>query len=197
MTASITGSPIEPPQPLRHSVRNNLIEGECSYVLEPERLSWAGKAGGGSVPYGAFTRVHLIGYAGSGGRQYQATLKRKDGKPVRIRSHHYVGLGQFEDRGQSYAPFIRELCHRIAAAAPGSRFVSGSTGLWIAWLVVCLLAALLAILAVSLAYLPSAPALPAILVLLVSAPLIWREACKGPATTFDPDSPPFDLLGRE
>ena len=195
MTATTDGSASGAEPALRHSVRNSLVDSERGYALEPDRLSWSEKKGHGSVAYAEIASVQLIGYAGSGGGQYQATIRRGNGKPIKIRSHHYVSLGNFEDRGESYAPFIRELCRRIAASAPKARFLSGSTYLWIIWLVVALLMALVAILAVSAAYLPGAPALPAFLVLLAGAPLIWREARKGPKTTFDPKDPPPELLG--
>ena len=195
MTANTDGSAPGAEPVVRHSVRNSLIDSERGYTLEPDRLSWSEKKGRGSVAYADITSLQLIGYAGSSGGQFQATIRRSNGKLVKIRSHHYVSLGNFEDRGRSYAPFIRELCRRIAASAPQARFLSGSTHLWIIWLIVALLAALVAILAVSAVYLPRAPILPALLVLLVGAPLIWREARKGPTTIFDPNDPPPELLG--
>lgn len=197
MTGQDTGPAPEVPQALHHSVRNSLIDRECTYTLESDQLSAEAKGGADRIPYADITSVQLIGYAGSGSRQFQARLKRRGGKPVKIRSHHYVSLGNFEDRTQTYAPFIRELCVRVADRSPDSVFVRGSTALWILWLIVCLLVAFVAILAVSTATLPGAPSWPAFLVLFGAVPLIWREARKGPKTRFDPRSPPQDLLGAD
>tara|TARA_R110002020_G_scaffold136630_13_gene304708 strand:- start:6824 stop:7189 length:366 start_codon:yes stop_codon:yes gene_type:complete len=97
-------------QSFLHTVRNSLVEREMVCMLEPDTFSWGDGSRKTIVDYADVNSVQLIGYAGSGGRQYQTSLKLKGGKVVKIRSHHYLGLGNFEDRTETYAPFIRELC---------------------------------------------------------------------------------------
>jgi hypothetical protein len=42
-----------------------------------------------------------------------------------IRSTHYRGFADFEDRSATYVPFVRGLAARVAAANPGCRFLAG------------------------------------------------------------------------
>ena len=190
------GPPEAPPpdrrHPLHHKVRNSLLDTERHFRLEPDALTWEEGEKSTTVRYDEIRSVQLIGYAGAGGRHLQARLGLANGDVVKIRSHHYRGIGNFEDRSASYAAFMSELCRRLAGASGNTRFIAGSTTLWILWLVVALLAVTLAVLAIAVIYLPSAPVLPAILVLVIAGPLIWREARKGPAETFDPLDPPLN-----
>ncbi len=183
------------PSALHHSVRNTLFDREWDYTLGPDRLHWRDARGSGEVAYSDVTELQLISYGGFGGAQYQARLARKNGRPVKLRSHHYVSLGNFEDRSETYTPFVRELARRIAEQQPQARFRAGSTALWIAWLLIALFIALVAVAVIADAVMPSASAIPAIIVLVVGLPLIWREVRKGRAATFDPVAPPRDLLG--
>ncbi len=66
-------------------------------------------------------------------------LRTRDGGKRTLTSLHYRGIGQIEDRSDSYAPFIEALLPRIAAANPAAVFLSGmSMGLWILWIFVLL-----------------------------------------------------------
>ncbi|AKI01531.1 hypothetical protein IMCC20628_02836 [Hoeflea sp. IMCC20628] len=141
---------------LLHSVRNGLMDKESLFALEPDRLFWSGKSGTDSVAYADIISVRLTSYSisarGSEGTHYQAKVSRRGGRSIKIRSHHYVSLGNYENRSDSYAPFIRELCRRIASHAPKARFFSGSTALWVFWIVAALLFVLGAVFLAAMVY---------------------------------------------
>jgi hypothetical protein len=133
-----------------------------------------------------------------GGEQFQCTVRGRKGGKVKIRSHHYRSLGNFEDRSGTYAPFIRELVHRISARSSQARFLAGSSVTWAVWLtlavlwvgvVVLLIAALL-----DGATLPRA-GIAAIVICLIAGPFIWRRIRQGSGREFDPAHPPPGLTG--
>lgn len=183
---------------IRYAARNSIVDVECTFTVGRTALFIRRGSSERQVPYSDFTSVRLFSYAGGGGETFQATLHRRHGKPVKIRSHHYRGLGNFEDRTRSYAPFIRELTGRIATASPGTRFIAGSTGLWIVWLGVVALVALLAMLLVGVLVgggSSAGPVFLTVIVLAVGAPVAWHQLRRGPASSFDPADPSPDLIG--
>lgn len=183
----------------RYATRNSLVDVECTYTACRNSLFICRGSSELRVPYGDVTRVRLFSYAGGGGETFQATLHRRHGKPVKIRSHHYRSLGSFEDRTRTYAPFIRELTQRVALASPGARFIAGSTGLWVMWLGVFALVALLAMMLVGVLIgggSSAGPIFVTAIVLAIGAPIAWRQFQRGPASSFDPANPPPELLGQ-
>jgi hypothetical protein len=183
----------------RHATRNSLLDVECTFTAGPDALFIHKGNSERHVPYGDITRVRLFSYAGGGGETFQATLHRRHGSPVKISSHHYRGLGNFEDRTRTYAPFIRELIRRVTIASPGTRFVAGSTGLWIMWLGVFALVALLAMILVGVLFgggSSAGPIFVTAIVLATGAPFAWRQLQRGRANSFDPANPPPELLGQ-
>ena len=92
------------------------------------------------VPFAAITSVSLISYANFGGSQKQCAIGTQGHGTLKVRSHHYVSLGQFEDRSTGYTSFVRELCRRVHAANPAAQFTRGSGSLRIVWSIVLVLA---------------------------------------------------------
>ena len=182
-----------------HRVRNGLTSGDRTFRLAGDALCWTepGKPEG-RLAFADIGTMQLISYASPIGRALQCTLKSKAGGKVRIRSAHYLSLGDFEDRTETYAPFVRNLAGKIDAANPDAAFVAGSTGFWILWLVVGFIwVGVVALLALAFFDLPLLGALTSALVLgAVCLPLIWREVRGGGARPFDPKSPPAALLGE-
>ena len=184
---------------LIHSVRNSLASGERTFRLSNDALCWTefGRAQR-CLAYADIRAMQLVSYASPIGRALQCMLRSKAGGKIKLRSAHYRGLGDFEDRTNTYGPFIRALAGRIGAANPDATFIAGSTGLWILWLVVGLIwvgvvgllslalfeTSLLGTLAIALGFGAVFP------------PLIWREVRSGGAKTFDPHTPPGTLLGE-
>lgn len=182
-----------------HSVRNSLADKERSFTLGPDALHWSDAGGEGRMPYADVQRMHLIAYTSPIGETYQCTVRANAGKKIKLRSAHYVSLNNFEDRGTTYAPFVRALASRIAVAAPQAKFIAGSTALWMVWVIVGLLSLGVFVLLILSTFdgLPAAgPWIIAIVVCAIAAPWIWRRVREGAAKTFDPSAPPPALLGQ-
>jgi hypothetical protein len=130
------------------------------------------------MAYADMRDMRLIGYTSLIGEAFQCTLRARGGGNVKIRSAHYRSFGNFEDRTDTYAPFVRELANRIAAQVPGARFIAGSTALWIVWLVLGVLCAIvvgLLILSLFEGVPPAAPAIMAIAICLAGVPIAIRR----------------------
>ena len=188
----------DPMSKLEHTVRNSLIDRERTWTLGPDALHWKSNKREGRIACGDIAKVRLIAYTSAGGEAFQCTLSVRGLGKVKIRSHSYISLGNFEDRSATYTPFMRQLLVRVAAASPKTEFIAGSTGLLIAWLVVLLLFILGAVTLI-LAYFEGL-ALTwkfALLVgvLLLSAPILWRRLVTGGVYRFDPADPPRELIG--
>lgn len=182
-----------------HSVRNSLADKERSFTLGPDALHWSDAEGEGRMPYAEVRDMRLIAYTSPIGETYQCTVRATTGDKVKLRSAHYVSLNNFEDRGATYAPFVRALASRIAAAAPKAKFIEGSPALWVVWLIVGLLCLGVFVLLILSMFedLPAAgPWVIAITVCAIAVPLTWRRVREGAAKTFDPAAPPPALIGR-
>lgn len=183
---------------LTHSVRNSLADRERTFALGGNALHWRDDKAKGAMPYADVRDMRLISYASPNGTCFQCALRGKSGDKVKLRSQHYVSLNNFDDRRQSYAPFVRELASRVAARSPEAAFIAGSTGLWIVWLVVGVLCAgfvLLLILSLFEALPPIGAWVIAAVIVLASLPLAWRQMKAGAARRFDPLAPPPELIG--
>jgi len=141
--------------------------------------------------------MQLISYASPIGLALQCTLLSRSGDKIKLRSAHYRGLGDFEDRTATYAPFVRALAAQVATSAPDAKFIAGSTGLWILWLIVGLIwLGVLALFSLSLFEWSLLGGLAMALGLgAICLPLIWRGVREGGARTFDPKAPPAALIG--
>jgi len=124
-----------------HSVRPHLISGQTTYGLDNDALVARNETNAVHIPYADITTVRLIDYPNFGGRQKQCTLTTRAQGKLAIRSHHYVSLGNFEDRSAAFDPFFRELCSRVHAANPRAEFLWGSNALRIVWGIVLACAA--------------------------------------------------------
>jgi hypothetical protein len=195
MSDQATGTMSEP----THTVRNSLADKVRTFTLGPDALHWTGDAGEGQLAYKDVRDLRLISYTSPIGETFQCTLRGRDGKKIKLRSAHYQSLNNFEDRTASYAPFIRALTPRIAAAAPDAKFSAGSTALWIVWLilgVLCLGVVLLLILSLFEGLPPVGAWVIAIVVCIAAVPIAWRRIREGGAKQFDPAAPPPELTGR-
>lgn len=177
-----------------HSVRNSMIDSERAFRLGPDAIEWMEQGERNSIRYADISAVNLITYAGAGATIGQAKITSGEGGSIKIRSHHYKGLARFENRRQTYAPFVRDLLRRVANASPDAQFTSGNSAIMIMWLVVAAMMAVLAVVVVMIAYQTGDLPLMAIFILLVGAPLAIREVMKGGTKTFDPLDPPEKLL---
>lgn len=97
----------------------------------------------------------------------------------------------------TYRPFIRELCKRVASAAPQARFLSGSNIMWYIWIV--LLVFLGSVSVLLLFALLGGPPLAfhlmfGLLLMAVLIPIVWRQIRRGGQSDFDPQDPPAEFF---
>jgi len=183
-----------------HEVRNSLADPARLFELEDEGLSWLENGTRKTRRYADIAKVHLIAYPGEGGtRQMQCTLHDRAGCKVKIRSHHYVSLANFEDRTASYGAFMRTLMTRLATSGRDVKYLQGSNIMHMVWLVlfglsIILLAGFLFALIGGAGgtwdfFVPMAG-------LALFLPVSWSIIGQGWAGTFDPNNPPAEFLGE-
>jgi hypothetical protein len=165
-----------------HEVRASLLDKRRLYRLGDDALHWQDAEREGQLAYADIVQVRLINYPSIGGNNGQCTVSDRSGKKLKIRSHHYESLGSFEDRSETYVPFVRALSLRVASAAPNARLVEGSTVMWVVWLVLLLLVGLTAVLlllAVLEGITLAGGAIGALVALVIFAPSVWRMVRQG------------------
>ncbi len=180
-----------------YAVRSSLFDAETNYRLGPDAIEWDDKGSNKSIPYADVSEIRLIKYPSAGGEQGQMTVRSRGHSKLNIRSHHYRSLGSFESRMATYAPFVRDLTRRVAAASPHARFLAGSTGYWVLWVVLLVLAVLVG--GASIIMLASGAdnasrAIAPLLVLGILGPGMWRLVRRGQGSAFDPLNPPPEYL---
>lgn len=180
-----------------HSVRLSLASPEQTFSLGPTSLDVSAAGASSNIPYADIQEIGLITYGGYGGLQGQATLRTRAGKKIKIRSHHYRGLGDFENRSTTYRPFMQGLLQHVHAANPNARFVSGSTIMTVVWWVLLVCFVLMFIL-LGLALLSGKnwnwSVLGSFVAALVLIPFAWRSARRSRQAEFDPGMPPAEAL---
>lgn len=177
-----------------YSVRPNMLAGVETYSLDDDALTVQTGSTLKRVPYRDVEAVRLIVYPGMETQQGQCTVTTRAHGKLKIRSHHYVALGDFEDRSGAYAAFLRELFRRVHAANPGTRFLWGSGRIRIGWLIVLLCAAVGWMIWIAVVFQGTESLWRAALVFLVLA-LATRLGLYGFAAnkvaSFDPAKPPL------
>lgn len=127
---------INTPTPPAHRVRPHTFSGDQTYELGTDALHVRHRGIAKDIPYADIASVRVIDYANMGEVHGQCTVKTRGHGKLNIRSHHYRSLGAFEDRSETYAPFVRELCRRLQTVNPAPRFLKGSGWIQMLWLVV-------------------------------------------------------------
>lgn len=182
-----------------HEVRNSLIDPTRTFKLDENGVSWSEPKGSQQRGYSDITSVHLISYPNTGGLQYQCTLADRTGKKTKIRSHHYVSLGNFEDRSDSYGPFIRELVARLGSQGHAVKFYQGSNIMRAVWTVLFTLSVLILV-GYVFALIGGAGrswgVIAPMTVIALFLPVTWTMIGRSVAGTFDPKTPPSGLLGN-
>ena len=148
------------------------------------------------IPYSDIKSVRVIDYANFGEVHGQCTVKARGQGSLKIRSHHFVSIGKFENRSGTYVPFVRELCRRVHAANPEAQFLRGSgwiQALWAGVLVVSGLGAVLSFAAVINGGQDFQMAAGFLLGFVVATIVSWRWCMRSKPDLFDPMEPP---LGR-
>jgi len=181
-----------------HEVRNSLIDPVRSFRLLDDRLLWQEAGSQRERRYADITSVHLIAYPGYGGQPLQCTLTDRDGKKIKIRSHSYVSLGNFQDRTATYGPWIRALLANLEAKGHGVGFYYGSNimrAVWstLFWLSVLVLVGYMFALIGGAGR--SVGTIAPMAFVAVFLPVSWLMIRQNRPGTFDPKSPPPQMLG--
>jgi hypothetical protein len=188
--------------PLVYTVRANVLEYDTTWELTPDAIVRTEPRRDGPfvfrIPYTAVKDIRLS-YAPSrvDSARYRCDITPKSGGAIAILSTHYAGIGDFEDRAATYAPFVRELIARVAAANPSATFRAGKNPyLYVAeHLFLIAMAALL----VFVLFLVGGAGLSDLVLLKLaiiaaSIPLLVIYALKNWPRSFSPDTVPLDVL---
>lgn len=117
--------------PPAYVARANVLEYEAIWRLGADALELQGGPAAAPdaimrLPYRDIVGVRLSYVSPRvGPAAYRCDLRMRSGQRIALRSTHYAGIADFEDRAATYAPFVRALIARVAAANPSASFRSG------------------------------------------------------------------------
>lgn len=129
-----------------------MLEGETTWTLTPDALE---RSDPGRPPlllsYRDFMELRLsYDPTRFDTRRFRCDIAARGRGRVTIMSTSYVSLGDFEDRGAHYTPFVRALVARVAQAAPDCRLRAGKRP-WTYWAQHAFLLTMLILLGLALA----------------------------------------------
>lgn len=171
-----------------YSFRRSILEPEKTYTLYPDRLEVAAEGEPAQrYPLDQVDTVHLK-YERTKQRAYfQCFIHTRSGDRVSLRHVHWGGVANFQDRRESYTPFVRAVL-RALASRPGVTFKAGSLLNFITAIIGIPAFAVLAGLAFSIG--STAPGLFALFMLLLCIPVLRRSRPR----SVDPLNPPASVL---
>lgn len=189
-----------PPLSAEHTVRVSALEPEKTWALVGDTLliRTQGQADV-SIPLSAICKVRLA-YEPSRFQlgRFRCHLYNSGGRCASIQNGHFKGFASFEERTESYLPFVRTLIPRIASLNPRCEFMSGTSHLsW--WLHALFLGVVFSLLIVVLLTLYSAIGPLAILKLFIIAffiPATIRWFVKNRPRKFLPLAIPESILPK-
>ena len=189
--------------PPTYIARANALEYEAIWRLGPDGLELQGGPTAGPdvvlrFPYRDIVGVRLS-YAPSrvDSARYRCDLRMRSGQQLAMLSTHYAGIADFEDRAATYAPFVRALIARVAAANPSARFRSGKNPVtyWVEHLFLLAMVVLLVFVLSMTGFAPLSESSWAKLgIVLGSIPLLLVYTRKNWPSRFMPDTIPKDVL---
>jgi hypothetical protein len=189
--------------PPAYVARANVLEHEAIWRLTSDALELQGGPAAGSdavmrLPYRDIASVRLS-YAPSrvDSVRYRCDLTMRSGRRLAILSTHYAGVADFEDRAATYAPFVRALIARVAAANPSARFRSGKNPVayWAEHLFLLAMVALLVFVLSVTGFAPlSESSWAKFAVIIGFIPLLIVYTRKNWPRSFKPDAIPEDVL---
>ena len=198
---------------ITHAYRSTFFDRDVTVTLEASELVW--RAGGSESSRLAYDRIARLTLrrpkvGGAGPRATHLLVDAANGHREVISRSAATGWFRQEDRAATFAPLVRELCRRVAAANPTACFEVGGfdrqtrrdlrTG------TVVLLFMLAFIAAVPAGYAYWGTAMPASVILSIVGVSLsafatgmtvlgnWRLIRQGPPHAFPPDAPPPDYL---
>ncbi len=179
---------------LTHNARTSRITKESVFGLGDSGLTHNMDDGNIFIAFAEIEHVQLISYVATGGIQGRVTIFGESFNKLIIPSHHYVSAGLFNDRSETYNPFVRRLCTRLAAANGQAQFSSGSGFYWALWLVILVVSLIISsILMFTLigGQTPQTASLTGLAIMLLSIVFSWRSMQRMRKKSFDPQHPPI------
>ncbi len=171
----------------QYAFRRSALEPEKTYTIYPDRLT----VEGAGLPIQIYAwsqvrRVHLK-YERTKQRAYYQCFIHTDQGRIDLRHVHWQGLLKFEDRRNTYTPFVRALLRELARY-PGVRFDAGSLANFIAAIIGVPLMGSLTLLALAVGLI-----LPALLGVFMTVLCLLMLRRSRPRTV-EPLAPPADVL---
>lgn len=111
---------------MEYTLRKWALEKEKTYGLTKEGIEVADHEGNKTLyPYSDMVLVHTSYTASKNNAFYQCKLKMGDKSSILLKSQHYRGLADFEDRNEEYSAFIQGLHKLLALANPDVTYKKG------------------------------------------------------------------------
>jgi hypothetical protein len=189
-----------PPLSVAHTVRVSVLEPEKTWRLDGDTL-WMCAEGQRDVPF-PLSEIRKLRLSFDPSRfqrgLFRSHLYNSGGKCASIQNGHYKGFASFEERTETYLPFVHSLISRLVSLNPRCVFIAGTSHLsW--WAHAAFLAVVFGLLILVLILLHSAIGPPAILKLVIIAffiPTTVRWFTKNWPRRFSPYSTPEKLLPK-
>lgn len=169
-------------------------KGETLWRAHPDRLEQVAPDGTlvMTVPYQNIRQVRLA-FAPSRYQQARFLIEMKGARSrLTISNMHFAGIGQFEDRTDTFFPLVRSVVHGVGAASPAAEFRAGERPA-LYWMLIALNVAVFTVLTLVILFLPIAPgnvglsALIKAAVIAFSLPLMLSWAINSRPRAFSPD----------
>ncbi len=186
-----------PPLDLVYSFRPSLIEKERRWVLLSDTLAWSAEEFHDMTLLSDIAEIRLE-YSPTRyvARMYRCHIRTRSGKAWQLKNHHFAGVGQFEDRSETYRDLIENLIARVASQQPQCKFRGGVS--WLNWLFSTLfMCGSLFVLAIVLFYMWTAVGWLVIVKMLIIAfflPRAFLWISRNRPKAIDPRNIPAELL---
>jgi hypothetical protein len=167
--------------------RGPISRGEREWRVEPDALVTVGPTGRERrYPWRDIVAVRLCQHPTHAKPfRYVFELQPRHERKVAIDNVHFIARGQFEERSDSYTPFVRAALERIAAENPNARALMGETPKRYFFLLLAALVGLGGLAFVLAAVRTPIDALPGpyaalvkLVIILLMLPIFWRWMMK-------------------
>ena len=130
---------------MEYAFRKSALEKEKTYALTKEGIEVTDHEGNKTMHhYSDVSKVNTSYAASKNNSFYQCELKMASGPSLQLKSQHYRGLADFEDRNEAYREFVTALHKLLAAANPNVAYKKGiSVAVYIASMAIFIIAGIL------------------------------------------------------
>jgi uncharacterized MAPEG superfamily protein len=173
----------------QYAFRRSILESEKTYTLYPDRLEIQAE---GTVQPEVYRlaqvdKVHLK-YDRSKQRSYYSCFIHTPARKVAIRHVHFAGIARFEDRRETYTPFVRAVLQAVAQQNPRATLKAGSLATFIMCIVLLPMLIAVGVLAYTL------DSWGGVLTMAFFALMCIGMIPRSRPRTFDPANPPSNVL---